>query len=173
VVAREIVEKIYYFIKENPDKTKNQVVNGMKNEYSRLTILEGIDALLDSGKVSFRPKDKAKGFYHLYTNDKNEFNKILNTMIEPLEGWSKDHGCNYLPVNPKQMDKIAPQQLVHYLSFYIGLSLTASKIYDSIESLDDRNTLLLKLVKVLASPNKTQKTLVDEWKETFSEIQGH
>ena len=75
----------------------------MKNEYSRLTILEGIDVLLDSGKVSYRPKDKAKGFYHLYTNDKNEFNKILNTMIAPLEGWSNDIGRNYLPINPKQI----------------------------------------------------------------------
>jgi hypothetical protein len=170
LVAKEIVELIYYFIKENPDKTKNQVVNGMKNEYSRLTILEGIDVLLDSGKVSYRPKEKPKGFYHLYTNDKNKFNKILNTMIEPLEGWSNDIGRNYLPIDPKQIDKLEPQQLVHYLSFYIGVSLTASKIYNSIESLDDRNTLLLKLVKVLASPNKTHKAIVDEWKTTWPEI---
>ena len=76
MVSKEILEEVYQFIKEHENFNKRQVENGLK-KYSRLTVRNAIDDLISNdGKVTYR-KDKPRGFYHLYVNDKNEFNILL------------------------------------------------------------------------------------------------
>lgn len=165
MVSKEILDEVYQFIKDHPNYNKRQVENGLK-KYSRLTVRDAIDELIsDDGKVAYR-KDKPRGFYHLYINDKNEFNvlreaidgiyeiaKRVNTRIdESLIGIMDGDKVNIYAQFPSLMR-------VGQLHLYTIISMLAQRI-SAINSVENRETLYLRLVKILAVSRKMNVSLV-------------
>ena len=131
---------------------------------SRITTLKLIDALEYPEHHIIVEKGKRRGQSHrLVFNDKNEFNTIL-TIIEGLERINNNftNGVKDLSLNSDKSFEKYGHNIIHFeqIKFYIGISTLAARIYDSIKSADDRDTLHLKLVKVMAGANKTNKVIM-------------
>jgi predicted transcriptional regulator len=71
---------IIEYLNKNPGSTKEQVVNGLEKNYSRMPVLNTINKLLEKGLI-IKEKDKnRKRTYHLFVNYQN----IVTSLREEL-----------------------------------------------------------------------------------------
>jgi predicted transcriptional regulator len=71
---------IIEYLNKNPGSTKEQVVDGLKKNYSRMPVLNTINKLLENGLI-IKEKDKnRKRTYHLFVNYQN----IVTSLREEL-----------------------------------------------------------------------------------------
>lgn len=171
MVSTEIREKVSSYIKNNPYCTKNQVVNGIQ-DYSRLTVLQAINELMDTetGKRVNFIRDKPKGFYKLFINDKNEYNQISEQLaivrksITELTRIVLTHSLNERNSGNKTGELGLLQSMAELLehSAYIVTSFLANSISDNIKSINDRDSLYRELVNVLVDFQKLNKILLPD-----------
>ena len=62
---------IIEYLNKNPGSTKEQVVNGLKKDYSRIPILNSINKLLEKGLIIKEENNNRKRTYHLFVNYQN------------------------------------------------------------------------------------------------------
>ncbi len=169
LVSSEIREKVFDFIKNHPNCTKNKVVKEVK-DYSRLTILEAIDELMDSDKTGERVKysrDKPKGFYKLFINDQNEFNRLISEINQLRKIIKTADTVNSIPMinEPRRIffQTHLPNliQLVQLVMFSRITEITTS-IEKKIASSDDRKVLYPQIVKIMTASNKLNKVILPE-----------
>jgi hypothetical protein len=170
LVSSEIREKVFDFIRNNPNCNKNQVVKGVP-EYSRLTILQAIEELMDIEETDKRVKyirDKPKGFYKLFINDENKFNQIserFTLLKKSISVISKVVSAHRLNVNTKKTRTLRVMQTLTELiehSGYLIISYLAISIQQNIKSSNDREFLYRELVSVLIAFQKLNKILVPQ-----------
>jgi hypothetical protein len=178
LVSAEIRENVYDYIKNNPNCTKNQVVKGVK-DYSRLTTLEAIDELMDEEKTGQRVKftrDKPKGFYKLFINDKNEFKLLMDEINRTLSFARDTTHIDLVALHRKKSKNILSAK--HYrnliqlqqMAFYTKISSLATAIDQNVKSVDDRDTLDLRLALVLKISNKLNKVMLPTLRSDLEEM---
>ncbi len=173
MVSKEIREEVYEFIKSNPNRTKRQVVLGMKKVCSRLTVLEAIDKLMSEnsdlpGRVEYS-RNTPRGPYHLYVNDKNEFNKILDEVT-----WLVKASKNIADAVQKDLPKMKKGQTKfldkHYpnlvnlgqVTIYLHLTRLVSLIERKVKSIEERELLYHHLPTILLQAEKLHRILIPE-----------
>ena len=74
---------IIKYLNKNPGSTKEQVVTGLKKNYSRMPVLNTINKLLEKGLI-IKEKDKnRKRTFHLFVNYQN----IITSLREELDAF--------------------------------------------------------------------------------------
>jgi hypothetical protein len=176
MVGKEIVTEVYEFIKDNPYCNKSDVERGVK-VCTRLPIREAIEILTSDRDGTVEPKVKfskntPNGFYHLYVNDKNEYN-VLEKRISQLYQMAEelDEQVKMIKLSPDypsmknkggQNGKFNLQigNLIHTTQMirYSKIAQLANEIQQKIKSNEERETLYLQLVRVLALTSKSNKS---------------
>jgi predicted transcriptional regulator len=68
------------YLNKNAGSTKEQVVDGLKNDYSRIPVLNSINKLLEKGLIIKEANNNRKRTYHLFVNYQN----IVTSLREEL-----------------------------------------------------------------------------------------
>src|SRR5689334_2843189 len=74
---------IIKYLNKNPDSTKEQVVTGLKKNYSRIPILNTINKLLEKGLIIKEEDKNRKRTFHLFVNYQN----IVTSLREELDAF--------------------------------------------------------------------------------------
>jgi hypothetical protein len=71
---------IIEYLNKNPGDTKEQMIAGLSGHYSRMTIYDAIDALIERGLIIKRQDNLRKRSYHLYVNYQNIVTSFKNDL---------------------------------------------------------------------------------------------
>lgn len=159
MVGKEIVREVYEFIKKNPYCTKSEVERGVE-VCTRLPIREAIEILMSDNDGTEEPKVKfskntPNGFYHLYVNDKNEYNNLM-ALIEKLEGLANKQETilSKIPELKQSKDTSLSKNMHNLLFFgalyfYFHITGITVAINARIKNVDDRESLHMRITKII------------------------
>ena len=159
MVREEILNAVYEFIKNNPNRNQSDIVRGLKGVCTRLPVIDAIDELTSDKDGTKEPKVKfsrntPKGFYHYFVNDKSEFTKI-------------DQGISEIQMIFDKLIKLIKQQnlkqkhfdfVLHFMQCFQEITLLILeslliRTHNMIGSLKDSHTLNSKILNLMVSVN--------------------
>jgi hypothetical protein len=141
------------YIKNNPERTENQIVNAMhkKKICSKVTTLRKIDELIVMEEIKDLLKEGESGFHKFIINDQSEFN-LINDKLLKMENFMNDiyekfrnqfnRDFNEMPLGTV----LGLEEGVKFISFiehcFQGIFLfTLHDIFYNIESENDKQVL--------------------------------
>jgi hypothetical protein len=186
MVGKEILNGVYEFIKNNPNRNQSDIVRGLKGVCTRLPVLDAIRELT-SDKDGREPKvefsrNTRKGSYLYYVNDKNEYNKLVTQIEQTYKGIemviglvnSNFDGSERLRLEYHSGFKFL--SLVHFAQLVLNNKIVkiAQAIDQKIKSNTDREILYSQLIQLLLISSKLNTELIPfvsiDFSQTLSQI---
>ena len=167
---------IIEYLNKNPGSTKEQVVNGLEKDYSRIPILNSINKLLEKGLIIKEENNNRKRTYHLFVNYQN----IVTSLREELAAFKHFYFellDQAIPVINKLL-KDESEEVLQYWNLlnaliypykYLCIMYITSDIFLWHKRPLDNDTLHRKFEIFFKTTKKIHNKLLEIWPDSESE----